>query len=194
MTTHQIVFDKELRAAVCEWPEEPPIEASIYADEIAMGRYNKAIVNALANRIYFKLKEDELAIISKMSADGNLHWPPVIDKPYAVPEGLEIKIQCPCGKEKISGCFQQVGYCHWDERFAFLKSKGQKIKESLKKFHKGKPNKKHGVILTADAFQISDQKKEESQDDVFELLREYVGASDSERWQLARNKFRISRI
>jgi len=34
---------------------------------------------------------------------------------------------------------------------------------------------------------------EESQDDLFELLREFVGASDSERWQIAKSKFKITR-
>ncbi len=36
-------------------------------------------------------------------------------------------------------------------------------------------------------------KQEESKDDLFELLREFVGASDSERWQLARKEFNLIR-
>ena len=35
--------------------------------------------------------------------------------------------------------------------------------------------------------------KGENQDDLFELLREFVGASDSERWQIAKSKFKITR-
>lgn len=42
-------------------------------------------------------------------------------------------------------------------------------------------------------FAPKEQEKEEVQDDLFELLREFVGGDDSERWQLARNKFTLKR-
>lgn len=144
--TH-IIFEGKRKAGVVDLPERPNITLTcdvgcnghcgdycpiIHDNKIKLENYEQHLKQALANPIFFKDEKDEEKISYEIyirQEDRNKHfteWQPEPDKPYTIPEGVEIKEDW--FKENIEGLGGN-GLATTSKKFAFIVDTGARLPE-----------------------------------------------------------------